>query len=313
MKDKNKDYLDYLKAQMSDKHLSKADQLRLKRQEKQEIDRLNEYNPFGRAGAGAPLVDTNGKIVTRRNDLVRNSERTPNQRVVQSQVGSNDNSRVTYPTQDQSQFGSHGPGQYVNGPVHPYGGFMFYPMPMALPMNPHYPTAIHPPPNFYNSMNYPGSFNSFQHFNSNVQAPNYQFYNYARSNLSNTQQSLPQINQLQGSSQVRPPTDRKNRFEDAQPRQANGGIDDQSTYKPSDKYQANKEFAKRDYFQELQRQIEDKKRREKEDKLKEDELERIREEKFYLSVYFLNNLEPRTKRSAPSPKAGKNLAFLTSM
>jgi hypothetical protein len=93
--------------------------------EREEMQKLNEYNPFGRGGAGAPLRDNNGNIVTTRKTITGNNmyqENTgvnqysyrpyaDNQRPMQQQVNNNDfmnndngNSNVfSQPLQSQPQ------------------------------------------------------------------------------------------------------------------------------------------------------------------------------------------------------------------
>ena len=65
----NKAYLEYLKNEMDSKKKTKREIINEKLKEREENDRLSQYQPFGKGGSGAPIYDANGNILTKRKPI----------------------------------------------------------------------------------------------------------------------------------------------------------------------------------------------------------------------------------------------------
>lgn len=75
-KNKKRNLLEDIQQQIMNNKNTKLNELMKKRMEDQKyLSDLNTYNPFGRNGAGAPLRDTTGNVITKRRALISDNKK----------------------------------------------------------------------------------------------------------------------------------------------------------------------------------------------------------------------------------------------
>ncbi len=104
---KKKNLMDGLQEQIQNKKNTKLQELMKKKIEDQKY-LSDEYNPFGRNGAGAPLRDNNGKIITKRIALISDNKKINDGKsdIMNNGNNLNLNNLITNLTQKISSYGT---------------------------------------------------------------------------------------------------------------------------------------------------------------------------------------------------------------
>ena len=128
--------------------------------EREELEKLNAYNPFGRGGAGAPNRDHFGNIVTVRKTIANDNGFEPTNRVISGRVADLNNNMAQSNKSYPPQYNPMPTNRQINDP---------YLMPMANNMSNTMP--LYPPYTPYNNIQPKYYYNYNDYFNPKENIP----------------------------------------------------------------------------------------------------------------------------------------------
>lgn len=259
---------------MGEKSKSKLEIVQQKKIERAELEKMYDYNPFGRSGAGAPLKDNQGKILSGRKTIENN---------LWKDQGNPYESGAKYVNSQMNGFMMQQPiiqpQQFI-----PLQQQMIFPQPQ---FNPYQPNMIYSPNQYLPQMN-PYNLNFYNPFNYNMQPTNQiqagnpdlqHFLNNTGSNYINNNQ--PQTsNKI--SEKTLPEQPNKSLEQKYMPEQQNTLRQYPTNLPPakSINQEENEKVKRLQYQNLLLKQIEENKRRKEEEKQKLWEANRLEEQRI---------------------------------